>query len=106
MQFGTYISQRRKELGISQKELANRILKEDGGPISPQYLNDIERNRRNPPSGDLLRQLAEQLSISLDYLSFLAGQFPAMDDTIGRSHEPETVEAAFVAFRKVLRGDR
>jgi hypothetical protein len=36
----------RKKLGISQKNLADRIKKEDGQSISPQYLNDIERDRR------------------------------------------------------------
>src|SRR3569833_499161 len=46
LSFGRYLSESRKRLGISQKELAGRILKEDGEPISPQYLNDLERARR------------------------------------------------------------
>ena len=54
MTFGETIAGARKDLGVSQRELAMRIVKEDGAPISPQYLNDIERNRRNPPGDHLL----------------------------------------------------
>lgn len=46
--FGKIVSAARKELGISQKDLAAKIVKEDGETISPQYLNDIEHDRRNP----------------------------------------------------------
>ena len=35
------VSQSRKAKLLSQKELAHRIKKEDGQPISAQYLNDI-----------------------------------------------------------------
>ncbi|MCB1783974.1 MAG: helix-turn-helix transcriptional regulator [Alphaproteobacteria bacterium] len=46
--FGGLISETRKGKGISQKELAAKILKEDGEAIAPQYLNDIEHGRRTP----------------------------------------------------------
>ena len=59
MTFGETIARARKDLGVSQRELAMRIVKEDGAPISPQYLNDIERDRRNPPGDHLLEQLAQ-----------------------------------------------
>ena len=39
--FGELISEGRKKKGLSQKELAAKVLKEDGSAISPQYLNDI-----------------------------------------------------------------
>ena len=48
MSFGAYFSQCKKMIGLSQKDLAQNI-KYDGLPISPQYLNDIERDRRNRP---------------------------------------------------------
>lgn len=102
MRFGEYVAQRRKQLGLSQKELASRILKEDGAPISPQYLNDIEHGRRNPPGEDLLRQFSSELEISHEYLNFLAGDLPA--DLRGLEREPEVVEAAFKAFRRKLEG--
>jgi len=97
--FGTYLAAARKKIGLSQKDLASRIFKEDGMPISPQYLNDIERDRRNPPSEDMLSQFARELNLSLDYLRYLSGRLP---DDIRDVHEPELVEEAFKAFRKVI----
>ena len=43
MTFGTLVAQTRKSMGLSQKQLASKSKKENGEPISPQYLNDIER---------------------------------------------------------------
>lgn len=100
MTFGRTITAERKQRGMSQKDLAARIVKEDGTPISPQYLNDIERDRRNPPSEDLIIQIAEVLDLNADYLFYLAGQIPPEDRDGNRPRE--TVEAAFVAFRKEL----
>jgi len=48
---------------MSQKELAGKIKKEDGLPISAQYLNDIEHDRRNPPSEFLIAQIAEDHAV-------------------------------------------
>jgi transcriptional regulator with XRE-family HTH domain len=100
--FGQTLAQARKRAGLSQRELAARILKEDGEPISPQYLNDLERDRRNPPGRHLLGQLASVLELPPDYLDFLAGQLP--EDLRDGSFEPEAVQAAFHAFRRSLRG--
>ena len=44
MSFGEVVATARKAKGLSQKELAALITKEDGEPISPQYLNDLERD--------------------------------------------------------------
>ena len=97
--FGRYIADARKKLQMSQKELASQILREeDDEPISPQYLNDIERDRRNPSSDHLIQQFAKVLKIDADYLSYLAGKLP---EEIRRKHLSEdTVKAAFLAFRK------
>lgn len=97
---GRIIAQSRKELGVSQKELARRVKKEDGSPISPQYLNDIERDRRNAPSSQLLDQFARELNLPHDYLHFLARQLPEDIDSGG--YGPDQVESAFKAFRKAL----
>jgi len=103
MSFGQIISEARKKLGISQKTLAERIKKEDGGPISPQYLNDIERDRRNPPSEYLISQFAKELELSKDYLLLAAGTVPK-DLAIRLSDsDPETIERAFRAFRRTLK---
>ncbi len=98
---GRAISQARKGHGFSQKELARRVEKEDGTPISPQYLNDIERDRRNPPSSHLLEQFARELGLPHDYLRFLARQIP--EDIVPGDYGPERVESAFRAFRKALK---
>ena len=87
MDFGNYISGRRKALQMSQKELAAKIKKVDGSPISPQYLNDIERNRRNPPSENLIQQIADILGISFEYLLFfqpnlMDGKFQTCHHTV------------------------
>jgi len=103
MTFGAYISEARKKSGLSQKELASRINKEDGQAISPQYLNDIEHDRRNPPGEFILNQLAKELDLSLDYLRYLSGRL-APDD-IRNIDKPEKVEEAFKAFRRIIKGN-
>jgi transcriptional regulator with XRE-family HTH domain len=97
--FGSHIAEARKKLQMSQKELAASILREeDEQPISPQYLNDIERDRRNPTSEHLIQQFASVLKIDADYLHYLAGKLP---DEIRRKNLPEeAVKAAFTAFRR------
>jgi transcriptional regulator with XRE-family HTH domain len=103
MSFGEIIAEARKKLGISQKELAARIKKEDGEPISPQYLNDIERDRRNPPAESILVQFARELRLSKDYLILAAGSIP---DELKRNlvgSDPKLIEQAFQAFRKTLK---
>ena len=100
MTFGKTIADARKARGMSQKELASRVLKEDGRAISPQYLNDIERDRRNAPSEYILRGLAKELGLSEDHLFFLAGQIPS--DIRNGSYEPAEVEEAFRVFRRKL----
>jgi transcriptional regulator with XRE-family HTH domain len=103
MAFGQIISEARKRLGLSQKELAQQIKKEDGESISPQYLNDIERDRRNPPSEVLIAQLAKELKLSKDYLLLAAGTLPSeLKDKLSES-DPASVERAFQAFRKNIR---
>ena len=57
--FGRIIAEARKGLGISQKDLAAKTRKEDGTPISPQYLNDIEHDRRDPPGEYICTALIE-----------------------------------------------
>lgn len=76
----------------------------DGEPISPQYLNDIEHDRRNPPSQLIIEQLAKQLKLSKEHLIGASGMLP--NDLWKRlqSAEPESVEKAFRAFRSELKG--
>ena len=97
--FGRYIADARKKLHMSQKELASQILREeDDEPISPQYLNDIERDRRNPSSDHLIQQFAKILTIDAHHLSDLAGKLP--EEIRRKNPSEDAVKAAFLAFRK------
>ena len=101
MQFGDFIAAERKAKGMSQKDLASRILKEDGSAISPQYLNDLERQRRNPPSDYIIERFAAVLEVDRDYLFYLAGQIsPDLRDDVRSEKE---VRDALVAFRRALK---
>lgn len=104
--FGNLIASARKEQKLSQKELAERILKEDGQPITPQYLNDIEHNRRSPSSDYLVKQFAKVLRheiVTVDLLTALAGVLTEDDKKLIRNAEPRQVEQAFHAFRTTLK---
>lgn len=88
---------------MSQKDLALQIKREDGQTsISPQYLNDIERDRRSPSSDLMIRQFAQVLELDVDYLYFLAGKFPA--NAADKDVPPEKIQEAMVAFRRVIQG--
>ena len=103
MTFGQIVVDARKRLGISQKQLAEQIKKEDGESISPQYLNDIERDRRNPPSEYLIKQFARELKLSTDYLLLAAGMLPRdLMEKVGDS-DPNAVADAVRLFRKKIR---
>jgi transcriptional regulator with XRE-family HTH domain len=101
--FGRLIASARKELKLSQKELAEKILKEDGVAITPQYLNDIEHDRRNPSSDYLVKQFSKVLKVSADVLMGLAGSLTEEDRKRVQRASTEQVDKAFYAFRKALK---
>lgn len=96
--FGQTIAEARKNANLSQKELAALIYKEDGQAISPQYLNDIERDRRNPPSDFLIEQFAEVLKVDVARLYYRAKKIPS-DLKMSEENEQNFV-AIFKAFRR------
>jgi transcriptional regulator with XRE-family HTH domain len=99
--FGRAITSARKDLELSQKEVANKIRKEDGETITPQYLNDIEHDRRSPSSDHIVKQFATVLNVKADVLYWLAGRVPG--DVMKRTASPEQIERAFAAFRKTIK---
>lgn len=101
MTFGEKIAEARKATGLSQKDLAAKILKEDGEPISPQYLNDIEHDRRNPPSAEMIDQFAKVLRLPPEVLYFLAGKLT--EDLKSAPVDNEKIVDAYKAFRKALK---
>ena len=98
---GELLAERRKELGISQKEMAALIKNRDGKPITSAYLNYLEHDRGEPP-GYLLDQFAEVLRISRDVLYFWTRRMPP--DIEPGEASPEKVTAAYRAFRRELKG--
>lgn len=97
--FGKEIARLRKKLSMSQKDLADLVLKEDNTHITPQYLNDIEHDRRNPSSDSIIKSFSKALQLEPkdeDYLFYLAGKMP--EDL--RDINKENFYKAITAFRK------
>jgi transcriptional regulator with XRE-family HTH domain len=95
--FGGAISEARKAKRWALKDLASRVLREDEEAISPQYLNDIEHDRRSPSSDRMVQQFADALRIDRDWLYYLAGRFP--EDVRNKKLSEKQVAEAMVAFR-------
>jgi transcriptional regulator with XRE-family HTH domain len=100
--FGRAIASARKQKGWSQKELATKIVKEDGESITPQYLNDIEHNRRSPSSDHIVGEFARVLKIAPSGLFAVLGMLPIAERKQVKQSTPELIDQAFVAFRKKL----
>lgn len=69
--FGKTIRDLRKQRGLSQKELAERI------GIDFTYLSKIENDRMPAPSEKKIQAMAEVLSADTDELIRLAGKIPS-----------------------------
>ena len=74
--FGGAISEARKAKGWALKDLASRVLREDKEAISPQYLNDIEHDRRSPSSDRVVQQFADALGSTATGSIISPGVFP------------------------------
>lgn len=101
--FGQVITAARKKAGLTQKEVASRLRREDGRVVLPPYLNDLEHDRRYPPENAVIEQLAKILNISPDVLYFHAKRLP---EDVERDADDSQVEEAYRAFRKVLQKGR
>jgi len=88
---GKRIKAKREELGIKQKEFAERV------GVSASAINQFEGGAKKP-SPDVLTRIAEELGVSTDYL-------------LGASEEKnlffsESVAAAFRDFKNLSPADR
>ena len=101
MTFGQAVATARKSRGMQQRELAARILKADGTPISPQYLNDIEHDKRGAPDGQMLSRIARAVRVAPEYLYFCSGRLPP--SVADKRADEKTVVKAFNAMRRALR---
>ncbi|MEA4848034.1 MAG: helix-turn-helix transcriptional regulator [Clostridiaceae bacterium] len=66
LNFGTFINIKRKEQGVTQKNIAEAL------GVTTVYICDIEKNRRYPPTkGDMLTKLASILKLNENEQSLL-----------------------------------
>ena len=94
--FGQTIKGKRKSLGLSLRQVREKVFNDKGGAISVSYLNDIEQERRNPPSGSIIVQLAKVLDINKYELLMMADKVdPELEQYM---NIPEHVEL----FRKII----
>ncbi|HQC54554.1 MAG TPA: helix-turn-helix transcriptional regulator [Clostridia bacterium] len=63
--FGEFLISLRSKYGVKQYQLAKQI------GVSAPYLSDLERNRRNPPSYELLKKIQSALGLSTDESNML-----------------------------------
>ncbi len=56
--FGEYLKVKRLSLGWSLRKIASIL------DLSPAYINDIEKGKRNPPGLDLLKRFAEVFQLT------------------------------------------
>jgi transcriptional regulator with XRE-family HTH domain len=70
------IRARRKELGLTQRDVAARIRTEEGRAIGQTYLAEIERGHHPHPRPHLIEQFAQALEIDRDVLYLAARQVP------------------------------
>jgi transcriptional regulator with XRE-family HTH domain len=97
--FGQVITEARKKAGLTQKEVAEQLLREDGRKVLPPFLNDLEHDRRYPPENGVIDELANILEMSADVLYFYAKRLPS---DVARDANDSQVEEAYRAFRKAL----
>ena len=65
--FGSFIREKRLDLGFGQRELAQKI------GIAASYLNDIEKEKRTAPKLNIIKKLSVLLKINLNDLNDFAG---------------------------------
>lgn len=99
MTFGNLISEARIRKGITLTDCANLIRKSDGTTISVQYLSDVEKNRRKPPSELILNQISTLLDIPIEVLYFYSETFPS---GINKNVSQEKIISAFQGFFEKL----
>jgi transcriptional regulator with XRE-family HTH domain len=101
MTFGELIADLRTKRGLTLRELARQVLKEDGKPISFQYLSELENDTRNPPPDYLIDKLASVLKVSRNLLFIHARRIPR--DLPLTSITESQADKLYTTFRKKLR---
>jgi transcriptional regulator with XRE-family HTH domain len=102
--FGELIARRRKELGLTQTDLAGRIKGRSGEPVSQQRITDIEHDRFGVPRRPILEQLARALKLDIDVLYLWGRVIPS--DIRAEGLSEENIKEAWRAFRAVIERER
>ncbi|MDQ2947233.1 MAG: helix-turn-helix domain-containing protein [Acidobacteriota bacterium] len=102
--FGELIAHRRKELGLTQLELAARIKGRSGETVSQQRITDIEHDRFGVPRRPVLKQLARALKLDIDVLYLWGRVLPSDIRVEGLSED--AIKKAWQAFRAVIERGR
>jgi transcriptional regulator with XRE-family HTH domain len=99
MTFGQYLAMKRRAAGLTLKEMAALVKKEDGEPISFQYLSEIENDRRNPPSDHLIEAFAKVLRMESPYMLYIkARRLPPVFEA---DNERQAVKATKALLRQL-----
>jgi transcriptional regulator with XRE-family HTH domain len=102
--FGELIARRRKELCLTQTDLAGRIKGRSGEPVSQQRITDIEHDRFGVPRRPILEQLARALKLDIDVLYLWGRVIPS--DIRAEGLSEEIIKEAWRAFRAVIERER
>ncbi len=98
--FGTIIRARRKERGLTQKQVAAQVMVE-GRPTSQSNVADLERGFA-PPRPPLIEEFARVLELNRDLLYLAADIVPPEVAEELRRLTPEEREMAWGVFKKVV----
>jgi transcriptional regulator with XRE-family HTH domain len=99
---GEILKAARQARHLSLRGVSDQVIKEDGRPISPQYLFDIEEHHR-VPAPHVLQELARVLDLDYDRLLAAAG---AADIAVREylAAYPQHSEAVIKLFREAQQG--
>jgi transcriptional regulator with XRE-family HTH domain len=99
---GDVIKQARQTRHLTLRRLADQVAKEDGKPISPQDLFDIETHHR-VPAPQVLFELAHVLELDYDQLLALAdaGDVVVREYLETYPHQKEAIIKLFRAAQQV-----
>jgi transcriptional regulator with XRE-family HTH domain len=103
--FSSMIRARRRELGLTQKDVAAQIHTEEGRAIGQTYLAEIERGHHPNPRPHLIEQFAQALKIDRDVLYLAARQVPPEVAEELRRLTPEQRAAAWRVFKRAVMED-
>ena len=86
----------------SLRDVAAAVTKMDGAQISPQYLGDLEKDRRQP-TPHVLRELARTLGLTAETLAAAQGAESVLRLYLQAHHDQEAAVIAFFRLATTVR---